>query len=162
VILLLLLGGNFIFNLASFSSINSADLWSLKRLSSNELIELYQASSAPLRTEWIYPVIEDLYGGSTLYIPADMLDSLDFSVELLKIRGHLSEVVPSEIDGELTEGEVELIQAMEYSDLKTKDGKTYHFIIGRKGSSAPLLLLYYDNQLFFIPEDLHQEIEGSL
>ncbi len=134
VLVPLILGGNLIFNLVSFSSINTTNIWSLERVPSTELIDLYKASSAPLRVEWIYPIIEEFYHGSTLYIPAGLMDSLKFTVELLQARGRLVEVIPLESGMELSERDIEYFLSLENDDISTKDGDVYHFM--RMGNEA--------------------------
>jgi len=162
VMVSLIMGGNLLFNLFSFSSINQADLWNLRRLPSNELIDLYKASSAPLRTEWIYPVIEDFYDGSTLYIPADMMDSLDLSVELLRTRGRLVEVIPLESGMELSERDIEYLLSMDNDVISTKNGKVYHFIEMVDEAAGSVLLIEHEIQFFFIPADFLPDLEGGL
>ena len=162
VILQLVLGGTVIYNLIAFPSINQADPWSLQRVPSNELVDLFDMSLAPFKTSWVYSLVDTYYQGRTLLIPEEILDSLLLSVELLQTQGHLSEVVPIEIDDKLTKGDVELILGKDYVDIRTKDGETYHFITEEKDPSSPLLLLKYENQLFFIPDDLLPALEGGL
>ena len=158
----LVLGGNLIFNLVSFSSINTADLWSLERVPSNELIDLYKASSAPLRTEWIYPIIEDFYDGGTLYIPADMMDSLDLSLELLQTRGRLIEVISLESSLELSERDIESVLSMENDVISTKNGDVYHFMRMGDEAGGSVVLIEYENQFFFIPAELLSDLDGGL
>ena len=162
VIIPLLLGGNLLFNLVSFSSINTDDLWSLKRLPSNELIDLYEVSSAPIRTEWIYPVIEDFYGGNALYIPADLLDSLDLSVELLQTRGRLVEVIHLESGMELPERDLAFMLSMDTEPLSTKNGDVYHFIGTGEEAGGAVVLIEHESQFFFIPATLLPDLEGGL
>lgn len=162
VILQLILAGTVIYNLISFSSINQADPWRLQRLPSNELVDLVDSSLAPFKTIWIYPLIDIYCQGRTLLIPEGFLDSLNLSAELLQSQGLLADVRPIKSGGELTEGEVELILGMDQIDIRTKEGETYHFIMEEKDPSAPLLLLRYENQLFFIPKDLQPESGSGL
>ena len=122
VMVSLLLGGNLIFNLVSFSSINRADLWSLERVSSNELIDLYKASSAPLWTAWIYPIIEDFYDGATMYVPAEMMDSLDLSADLLQTQGRLGEVILLESGMEFSERDIEYLLSINSDSISTNSG----------------------------------------
>ena len=134
----------------------------LERLPSNELIDLLDHGTAQSRTVWICPLIELYYQGRTLLIPDDVLDSLDISRELLQTLGQLAEVVPVDLDRKLTENEVEMILDLEGDKILMNDGNLYHFVTGGVDQKSPLLLLKYENQLFFIPGDLLSDWESSL
>jgi hypothetical protein len=97
-----------------------------------------------------------------LFIPENLLDSLELSVERLLSQGRLADVIPIELDEILTEAEVEMILGLEYVDLGTKEGNVYHFVTEEKDPNSPLLLLVHESQFFFIPEDLLTDLEGSL
>ena len=66
-----ILGGIFLFNIISFGLINRPYFnWAyegvLQRLPTNGLVDLYATSGTPIRTEWIYAVIENYYQGQTV------------------------------------------------------------------------------------------------
>ncbi len=162
ILIPLILVGNIITNLIWFPAINQGDRWQLQRLPSNELIDLYNTSITPFKAGWIYSLVELYYQGRTLLIPDDVLDSLDISRELLQTQGQLAEVVPVDLDRKLTENEVEMILDLEGDKILMNDGNLYHFVTGGVDQKSPLLLLKYENQLFFIPGDLLSDWESSL
>ena len=162
ILIPLILVGNIITNLIWFPAINQGDRWQLQRLPSNELIDLYNTSITPFKAGLIYSLVELYYQGRTLLIPDDVLDSLDISRELLQTQGQLAEVVPVDLDRKLTEREVEMILDLEGDKILMNDGNLYHFVTGGMDQKSPLLLLKYENQLFFIPGDLLSDWESSL
>ena len=178
VIFPILLTALFIYNLVSFTSLNQPYFnWAyqgvLRRLSSNELIDLYSTSATPLKPEWIYPFIEDYYLGRTLFIPENLMDSLDLSLERLVSQGRLAAVKIIMIDGRLAESDLEGILSLEMIDIHTnelnkngnitrEEGDIYHFVTAESDPGTPLLLIRFENQLFFIPEDLLLDLGGGL
>jgi len=156
-----LLVGHILFNVISFPAVNQAR-WRLRRLPSNDLIDLMDNSYSQRRTYWIYPLMEIYYAGRTLQIPENLLDSLPLSKEELQRKGRLAEVVPIEMIAELTEGEVELILAADYLDISIDDGYLYHFVMQETDLDSPLLLRRYEDRLFFIPKDLLPDTESGL
>lgn len=163
----LILGALLIYNIVSYPALNWFAIFPsyqgpLQRLPSNELISLYDNGSAQARTDWIYSLIEIYYPGRTLGVPDEILNSLDLSQELLKTQGRLAEVVPLDMDSDLTEAQAELIRGLELVAIKLNDGNLYYFVTEEMSPNSSLLLLKHGNQLFFVPEDLLPEKEGSL
>lgn len=162
VMLPLILVSTLIYNLISFPSTDRAGIWSLQRLPSNELIDLFDESTTPIKTAWLYPLIDSYYQSRTLIISDSLLGSLNLSVELLQTQGHLADIKIIDLDTRLSEGDVELILGMEIVDLRMVNGHVYHFVTEELDPGSPLLLLRHEKQLFFIPEDLLPDPEGSL
>lgn len=158
----LMLAAHLIYNITSFPYINQKNKWNTRRLPSNELIDLLNNGVALSRVSWIYALIEDSYLGRTLFVPESLFASLDLSAARLKSQGGLADVIPVEFNYELTERDVDLILKMEYHDMDTMEGDIYYFITEEKHPGTPLLLLKYENKLFFIPEDLLKDVEESL
>jgi hypothetical protein len=166
------------YNLVAFPFINQPYFnWAyrgrLQRLPSNELLDLVETNDTPLKPEWIYTFIANLYQGKTLLIPGSLIDNLDLSLENLLHQGRLAAVKTIEKKGDLTEAEIGSILDMDLVKIPTKkiddlgnvtkeDGYIYYFIQEEKNPKAPLLLLRNQNQLFFIPEDLLSGLEGGL
>jgi len=174
----ILLAVLFIYNLISFPAINQPySNWAyqgrLQRLPSSELLDLFETSATPLRADWIYALVEDYYLGRTLLIPENIIDSLDLSLEGLLSQGRLADVEIIEFEKKLTADEVKKVLGMRYVDMPTREvdsknnittreGDVYYFILEEVDPNSPLLLLKHENQLFFIPEDLLPDLEGSL
>jgi len=151
-----------LFNFITFRSINQNHIHPayqghLERLPSNELIDLFVTSTSPSRASWIYLLVEDYYQGQTLWIPESIIDSLDLSPERLHSQGRLADVKILDIENELSEDEIDKILSMEYAEIYTKEGVTYHFIREERDSKSPLLILQQDDRLFFFPQGLLQE-----
>ena len=162
VIFPLLMGALFIFNLISYPTFNKANKWNSSRLPSNELIDLLKNSLGQPLTSWIYPLIEDHYPGRILYIPESISDSLDLSLERMKNQGRLADVIPVELNDDLTREDVDLILEIEHDRIDLNERGIYHFIIEERSPESPLLLLKFENWYFFIPEDLLPNGEDRL
>lgn len=157
----LLVGGLLIFNLIAYPTLNQGNKWNSSRLPSNELIDLLKNSLGQPISNWIYPLIEDHYPGRVLYIPESLTGSLDLSLEGMKNKGRLADVILIEFDYDLTGEEVDLILKMEYDKIDLMEGGVYHFITEENSPESPLLLLKHENRYFFIPEDLLPNGEDS-
>ena len=112
--------------------------------------------------EWIYSFIDIYYQGKTLLIPDNIVNSLDLTQEELQTQGRLSDVSFIEFDGLLSEADAELLLLLESADITLDDGVEYHLITEIRDPASPLLLLRYQRQLYFIPQDLLLEIRGIL
>ena len=172
-----LLGGIFLFNLISFGFINRpyfnwAYLGVLQQLPSNELVDLYATSGTPIKPRWIYAVIENYYQGQSLSIPRDVLESLDLPLESIQDQAQLSDVKIIEGDWNLSEDDLELILDLEPGKVQTQildekgnvtreAGDTYYFVVDPADPLSPLVLLRFEDQLFFLPESILQELEGE-
>ena len=155
------------YNLVMFPAFNRIDVppyfqARLQQLSSKDLIDLFDKSITKARSAWIYTLVEIYYQGRVLLIPIDQLDSLGLSMERLQDQGRLMDIRMIDTDFSLTEGEVELILSLDHADLSTKEGDYFHFVTQVKDPAASLLLIKYENQLFFIPEDLLPVIKEDL
>ena len=173
----ILLGVLIIFNLFSFPAINQPYFnWAyqghLQRLPSNQLIDLFQTSGSPLRADWIYPFVEDYYQGRKLLIPENLTDSLELNQERLLSQSRLAVVETIAFNGELTKDEVEMLLDLETVSIPTRvlnsegnitkeQGDVYHFVLGEKDASVPVLLLKHENQFFFVPLDHVPEKEDA-
>lgn len=163
----LILGTLLFYNIVSYPSLNWFAIFPsrqgpFQRLPSNGLISLFDNGSAQARAGWVYSLIEIYYQGKTLGVPDEIMKSLNLSQELLKTQGRLVDVVPLEMENELTEGQAELILGMDSVSIKLDDGNIYHFVLEEMDPNSYLLLLKYGNQLFFLPEDLLPLGEGSV
>lgn len=172
-----LLAGIFLINLVAFQSINRPYFnWAyqgvIQRLPSNELVDLYATSGTPIKPRWIYPVIETYYQGRTLIIPENLVESLDLSLDLLETQGQLEEVDLVVEDWDLSPADLDVIMALDPDRIQTQKldsngnvtqeaGDIYHFVSVDTVSQTPLVLLRYQNKLFFLPESILQDLEGE-
>jgi hypothetical protein len=154
-------------NLISFPFINQNHIHPtykghLERLPSNKLIDLLENSVSPPRKVWIYALVEDYYQGRVLLISNDISSSLDLSLERLKVQGQLADVRTSLYQVKPSADAMKHVLSMEYFDLNTIDGGVFTFVTGGADSTSPLLLFMYEDQYYFVPEDLLPDMEGNL
>ena len=143
------------YNLISFPSFIQANEWKVQLLPSNEFIDLFENSLSPTRISWVYPLIEDHYLGRTLLIPESLVDTLELSLERLVSQAQLADVKLIDSVLNITERDLGLIMGLEsVFFLNEKTNQSYYFVTEENDPNAPLLLLRYENQFFFIPEDL--------
>jgi hypothetical protein len=155
------------YNLVRFPAFNRVDIppyfqARLQRLSSKDLIELFDNSITKARSGWIYTLVEIYYQGRTLLIPEDYMEFIELSLEKLQAQGRLIDVQTIELNYVLTESRIELIQELDFSSLSTREGDLFYFVTQEKDQNSPLLLLKYGDMLIFIPQDLLPENEGDL
>ena len=172
-----LLVGIFLFNLISFQMINRPYFnWAyqgvIQRLPSNGLIDLYVTSGTPIKPRWIYTVIETYYQGRSLIIPEDLVESLDLSLDLLKSQAQLIDVDLVQGDWDISPADLEVIMALDPDMIQTQKlnskgnvtqelGDIYHFVEDPADSQSALVLLRFDNKLFFVPESVLQTLGGD-
>ena len=151
-----------IYNLISFPTFTKANEWNPMPLPSNELVDLFKYSLSPSRTSWIYPLIENYYVGRTLLVSGELLDSFELSQDRLLSQGRLESVNLIDYEISLTSGDLDLILDLEsIYFLNVKKNQDYYFVLEEQDPSSPLLLLRYENQLFFIPQDLLPDREEN-
>lgn len=171
-----LLGGIFLFNLISFEFRNRPYFnWAyegvLQRLPSDGMVDLYASSGTPIKPQWIYIVIETYYQGKTLTIPETLVEGLELSIDLLESQAQLDEVVLVKAPGYLSPADLEEIMALDQDKIQTQKldskgnvtreaGDIYHFIDAVDPQEA-LVLLRYQDSLFFVPESVLPELEGE-
>ena len=172
-----LLAGIFLINLPAFQFINRPYFnWAyegvIQRLPSNQLVDLYVTSGTPIKPKWIYSVIETYYKGKSLIIPENLVESLDLSIELLESQAQLADVTLVEEDWDISAEDMELILALDPDMIQTQKldtkgnvtrevGNIYHFVSIDALSQTPLVLLRYQNKLFFLPESILLNLEGE-
>lgn len=151
----LILMVNIVLNLYSFQHINHSGRWHLQCLPSNEFIDLIESSLASFRTPWIYPLIEEYYMGRILLSSSSVLETLNLSSELLQSQGRLADVkMLDHHDISISGQEVQMILLLEHVDVVMENGTKYIFVTEKLDSKSPILIIKYEEQVFFVPIEL--------
>lgn len=141
-------------NLQSFSDIDQSDVWRLRRLPTNDLIDLLQASHDKLYARSVYVLFETHFKGRILVSPPGLLEEVGLSPEYLQSWGGLAGVKILEYDSNLTELESSWLLHLEHIKIGIDSGDRFIFFPTSQDSTDPLLMARYDGKIFVVPLSL--------